>query len=165
MVSFTLRGDQPFNLNISYSLMLDFKLVGPAAPVVAVAGEDLVLPCSIHPRVSAEDMRVEWNRLYMRQTLVHLYVEYEDRNDEQIESYRGRTELFKEELHKGNISVKLSAVQPSDEGVYNCAAGSMSWYDDITVYVEVRGKSFHNFSLLILLMNCLFATNALVLNL
>ncbi|KAK1784347.1 hypothetical protein P4O66_019090, partial [Electrophorus voltai] len=126
------------DITLGVTVKVDFKVVGPAAPVVAVAGEDLVLPCSIHPRVSAEDLRVEWYRLYMRQTLVHLYEEYKDRNDEQIESYRGRTDLFKEELHKGNTSLKLSAVQPSDEGVYKCAVRSMSWYDDIPVYVEVR---------------------------
>ncbi|XP_036417969.1 butyrophilin-like protein 2 [Colossoma macropomum] len=114
------------------------KVVGPAASLVVKAGEDLVLPCSLEPRISAEDMMVEWIRLYLDERLVHLYVDYEDRNQRQMESYRGRTSLFKEELKKGNTSVKLSAVQPSDEGFYQCYIRYGDWDDEVKVYVEVK---------------------------
>ncbi|XP_072529560.1 uncharacterized protein [Salminus brasiliensis] len=126
------------------------KVVGPAAPLVAEAGEDLVLPCFIQPSISANDMRVEWFRLHLTDTLVHLYEYYEDRNEKQMESYKGRTGLFKEELQNGNASLKLSAVRPSDEGAYKCYIESKSWYDDITVYVEVKGKVFHAWKIAIL---------------
>ncbi|XP_036420871.1 uncharacterized protein LOC118804491 [Colossoma macropomum] len=121
------------------------KVVGPEAPLVAEAGKDLVLPCSVQPKVSAEGMRVEWIRVELDQfnTLVHLYEYNEDSNEQQIESYRGRTRLFKEELQKGNASLKLSAVQPSDEGVYKCFIQSYPWNDDVIIYVEVKGKGFH----------------------
>uniref|UniRef100_A0A4W4E3Q3 Ig-like domain-containing protein n=1 Tax=Electrophorus electricus TaxID=8005 RepID=A0A4W4E3Q3_ELEEL len=67
-------------------------------------------------------MTVEWLRPDLTQAnrLVHLYEGHKDRNEAQIKSYRGRTGLFKEELQKGNTSLKLSAVQPSDEGDYKC---------------------------------------------
>ncbi|XP_076846113.1 uncharacterized protein LOC143491201 isoform X3 [Brachyhypopomus gauderio] len=131
------------DITLVVTVEVHLKVVGPAAPVVAVAGEDLVLPCSLQPSISAEDLRVEWYKLYLRQTLVHLYEDYEDRNEDQIKSYRGRTGLFKEELQKGNTSLKLSAAQPSDEGVYKCFIQSFGWGSDVTVYVEVRGKGFH----------------------
>uniref|UniRef100_A0A3B4DBS7 Ig-like domain-containing protein n=1 Tax=Pygocentrus nattereri TaxID=42514 RepID=A0A3B4DBS7_PYGNA len=127
----------------------NFKVVGPAAPLVAEAGEDLVLPCSVKPSISVVDMRVEWFRLHQTDSVVHVYDGYEDSNEYQMESYRGRTALFKEELQKGNTSLKLSALQISDEGAYKCYIESMSWSDDVTVYVEVKGKNIfsnhHNF--------------------
>ncbi|XP_072513291.1 uncharacterized protein [Salminus brasiliensis] len=126
------------------------KVVGPAAPLVAEAGNDLVLPCSLQPNISAEDVVVEWSRLHRTDTLVHLYENYKDMNNDQIKSYRGRTALFKEELKSGNTSLKLSALQPSDEGAYRCYVESMSWYDDVTLYVEVKGKGFHAWKIAII---------------
>ncbi|KAL6480996.1 hypothetical protein MHYP_G00090760 [Metynnis hypsauchen] len=132
------------------SVAENFKVVGPAAPLVAEAGEDLVLPCSLQPNISAVDMRVEWFRLHETHTVVHVYEGHEDRNEYQMESYRGRTALFKEELKKGNTSLKLSALQPSDEGAYKCYIESMSVTDDVTVYVEVKGKGFHSWKIAII---------------
>ncbi|KAG9262209.1 butyrophilin subfamily 1 member A1-like, partial [Astyanax mexicanus] len=83
---------------------------------------DMVLPCSLQPNI------------------IHLYEDYKDRNEEQTESYRGRTALFKEELKKGNASLKLSALQPSDDGAYKCFIQYRSQYDDATLYVEVKGE-------------------------
>ncbi|XP_037399497.1 ribonuclease inhibitor-like isoform X2 [Pygocentrus nattereri] len=128
----------------------NFKVVGPAAPLVAEAGEDLVLPCSVKPSISVVDMRVEWFRLHQTDSVVHVYDGYEDSNEYQMESYRGRTALFKEELQKGNTSLKLSALQISDEGAYKCYIESMSWSDDVTVYVEVKGKGFHAWKIAII---------------
>ncbi|XP_066529836.1 ribonuclease inhibitor-like isoform X2 [Hoplias malabaricus] len=135
------------------------KVIGPKVPVTGEAGEDLILPCSIQPRGSAVNMTVEWNRLHLTQsnTLVHLYDEHEDRNDRQMESYRGRTALFKEELKIGNTSLKLFSVQASDEGVYNCVVQdqSTSWYDDINLHVEVKGRGFHSWKIAII---CILVT-------
>ncbi|KAF4089003.1 hypothetical protein AMELA_G00061590 [Ameiurus melas] len=118
-------------------------VVGPDVPLVAVAGEDLVLPCFIKPNTSAVDMTVEWMRLEDVTSLVHLYKDHEDRNEEQAQSYRGRTSLFKEELQKGNASLKLSALRVSDEGKYKCLVEDKSWYDDITVHVTVEAQGSH----------------------
>ncbi|KAI4902239.1 hypothetical protein NFI96_015027 [Prochilodus magdalenae] len=128
------------------------KVVGPEAPLVAKAGEDLVLPCSLQPRVSAEDMTVEWIRLELAQMnpLVHLYEDFKERNQEQMESYRGRTSLFKEEVKKGNTSLKLSAVRPSDEGVYKCVIESLPWNDYSIMHVKVKGKGFHAWKIAII---------------
>ncbi|XP_030632643.1 butyrophilin subfamily 3 member A3-like [Chanos chanos] len=120
-----------------------FQVVGPADPLVAVAGEDLVLPCSLKPNISAVDMTVEWSRIHGSDTLVHLYTDHEDRNERQIQSYRERTALFKEELQKGNTSLKLSRVRVSDEGKYKCFIDSKSHYDDITVEVIVEAVGTH----------------------
>ncbi|KAI5629049.1 butyrophilin-like protein 3 [Silurus asotus] len=118
---------------------MKLQVVGPAAPLVAVAGEDLVLPCFIKPNTSAVDMTVEWLRLKEVASLVHHYENHEDIYDNQAQPYRGRTSLFKKELQKGNASLKLSDLRVSDEGKYKCLIEDKSWYDDITVYVTVEG--------------------------
>ncbi|KAI4904398.1 hypothetical protein NFI96_027679 [Prochilodus magdalenae] len=125
------------------------KVVGPAAPLVVEPGEDLVLPCSLQPNISAEDMMVEWIRLDQTESsrLVHLYEDHTEINNDQMESYRGRTSICKEDLQKGNASLKLLAVHPSDEGAFKCLIRYRSWHDDVTVYVEVKGKSQLNFKL------------------
>ncbi|MCI4377159.1 hypothetical protein PGIGA_G00200580, partial [Pangasianodon gigas] len=119
------------------------NVFGPGAPLVAVAGEDLVLPCFLKPSTSAVDMRVEWIKLDVKDSLVHLYNDHEDRNEGQAQLYRGRTSLFKEELQKGNTSLKLSAVRVSDEGRYKCLVEDKSWYDDIIVNVIVEAQGTH----------------------
>ncbi|KAL0196770.1 hypothetical protein M9458_005310, partial [Cirrhinus mrigala] len=83
-------------------------------------------------------MKVEWFRPGLKDSLVHLYNDHEDRNTDQIQSYRGRTELIHQELQRGNASLKLSSVQASDEGYYKCFIQSKSWYDDATVDVRVE---------------------------
>ncbi|GAA6082960.1 butyrophilin subfamily 1 member A1-like, partial [Tachysurus ichikawai] len=119
------------------------KVAGPKDPVVAVAGEDLVLPCFIKPSASAVNMRVEWFRLDAEHSLVHLYKDQKDNNEKQAQSYKGRASLFKEELQKGNTSLKLSDVRLSDEGEYKCFVEDKSWYDDIIVYVNVKILGSH----------------------
>ncbi|XP_036419903.1 uncharacterized protein LOC118803519 [Colossoma macropomum] len=144
--------DKSYNnaITVYVEVNVHFKIVGAAAPLVVEAGEDLVLPCSIKPSVSAEDVMVEWSRLHLGDRLVHLYENYEDRNYDQIESYRGRTALFKEELKKGNTSLKLSALRLSDEGAYKCYIGSFLMKDDVIIYVEVKGKHFHGWKIAII---------------
>ncbi|XP_047675815.1 butyrophilin subfamily 2 member A2-like [Tachysurus fulvidraco] len=119
------------------------QVIGPEAPLVAVAGEDLVLPCFIKPNTSAVDMTVEWFKLHVKYSLVHLYRDHEDKNEGQAQSYRGRTSLFKEELQKGNTSLKLSDLRVSDEGEYKCLVEDKSGSDDIIVKVIVEVQGSH----------------------
>ncbi|XP_045567932.1 uncharacterized protein isoform X1 [Salmo salar] len=109
-------------LFISVSLITtgSSEVVGPADPVVALAGDDIILPCSLKPSVSAEDMVVKWTGLYLKTKNVHLYREGRDSNVDQSPSYRGRTSMFNEELKNGNVSLKLTRVTLSDAGSYRC---------------------------------------------
>ncbi|KAM9501640.1 butyrophilin subfamily 2 member A2-like [Clarias gariepinus] len=86
-------------------------------------------------------MTVEWLRIEEMPLLVHRYRDHADRYEKQTPSYRGRTSLFKEELQKGNASLKLSPVRVSDEGEYKCLIEDKSWYDDIIVHIRVEGGS------------------------
>ncbi|KAM9500191.1 butyrophilin subfamily 1 member A1-like [Clarias gariepinus] len=121
----------------------DLKVFGPDVPPVADAGKDLVLPCFIKPSTSAVDMTVEWRKLDKKNSLVHLCNNHEDRNEDQTQSYRGRTSLFKEELQKGNASLKRSALRVSDEGEYQCLIEDESWVADTAFNVGVEAHGSH----------------------
>uniref|UniRef100_A0A8C1T612 Ig-like domain-containing protein n=1 Tax=Cyprinus carpio TaxID=7962 RepID=A0A8C1T612_CYPCA len=126
---------------VCFKIMLiskQYKVVGPADSVFVVAGEDVILPCSVKPNISVVDMRVEWYRLDQKDLLVHLFDDHVDKNTEQIHSYRGRTKLNHQELQRGDASLKLSSVQIFDEGLYKCFIQSKSWNDDTTVNVKVE---------------------------
>ncbi|XP_065138196.1 butyrophilin subfamily 1 member A1-like [Paramisgurnus dabryanus] len=130
----------------------EYGVVGPVGPVMGVSGEDVILPCSLKHNISAVDMRVEWFRLDLKGSVVHLYKDHEDKNTDQLRSYRGRTQLFKDELQKGNTSLKLSKVDMSDEGVYKCFIQSESWYDDITLDLKVEDQS-HSWKTTVILVS------------
>nr|XP_055038163.1 butyrophilin subfamily 1 member A1-like [Misgurnus anguillicaudatus] len=130
-------------IGITDSTADQFDVVGPVAPLLKVSGEDAILPCSLKPNISAVNMRVEWSRLDLKDSIVHRYEDHEDKNTNQLQSYRGRTEVFKDELQKGNTSLKLSRVQISDEGLYKCFIQSKTWYDDITVNLRVEVVGSH----------------------
>ncbi|XP_042588277.1 butyrophilin subfamily 3 member A2-like, partial [Cyprinus carpio] len=110
-----------------------YEVVGSADTVLAVAGEDVILPCSVKPNISVVDMRVEWLRSDLTDTQVHLYDDHEYKNTDQSQSYRGRTKLIHQELQRGDASLSVS-----DEGRYKCFIQSKSWYDDATVDVRVE---------------------------
>ncbi|KAI4872840.1 hypothetical protein NFI96_002968 [Prochilodus magdalenae] len=97
-------------------------------------------------------MLVKWIRTDLTEInkLVHLYEAHKDRNYDQMESYKGRTALFKDELQKGNTSLKLSAIRPSDEGVYQCFVQFGPVRDDAFIYVEVKEKAFHAWKIIII---------------
>ncbi|CAB1345682.1 unnamed protein product, partial [Coregonus sp. 'balchen'] len=102
------------------------EVVGSADPVVALAGDDVILPCSLKPSVNAEDMVVKWTRSHLKTENVHLYLDERDSNEEQFLSYKGRTSMFYEELKNGNVSLKLTRVTLSDSGSYKCFIPSLT---------------------------------------
>ncbi|XP_029553429.1 butyrophilin subfamily 2 member A1 isoform X2 [Salmo trutta] len=115
-----------------------FEVLGPTDPIVAVAGDDIILPCYLKPNISAEDMTVDWLNLDFIDGRVFRYQNHRIIREDQIPSYIGRTSLFKEELWRGNTSLKLTRVQGTDEGRYKCFIKAKSWYDDFTIQVLVK---------------------------
>ncbi|XP_058867812.1 butyrophilin subfamily 1 member A1-like isoform X2 [Acipenser ruthenus] len=106
-----------------------WTVVGSDQPVIAEPGDEVILPCHISPRLSAVDMEVRWFRDAFEKP-VHLYRFQENLLETQDSDYRGRTALSPLALQRGDISLKLKNLQPSDRGVYTCYADGGSWYEE-----------------------------------
>uniref|UniRef100_A0A671TN25 Ig-like domain-containing protein n=1 Tax=Sparus aurata TaxID=8175 RepID=A0A671TN25_SPAAU len=96
------------------------QVVGPAQPVVAAVGQDIVLPCHLEPAANASEMTVEWTRPDLEPRFVYVWRDGVELESKKHPVYEGRTSVFTEELRRGNISLKLSRVRISDEGRYRC---------------------------------------------
>ena len=95
------------------------QLIGSSDRIVAVEGDDVILPCSLEPSINAEFLVVAWTRPGLKPT-AYLYSDGCNKNADQNPSYKYRTMLFEDELVMGNGSLKLFRVKLEDEGSYTC---------------------------------------------
>ncbi|XP_030053397.1 butyrophilin subfamily 1 member A1-like [Microcaecilia unicolor] len=113
-----------------------FKVICPDQPVVAVLGEDAELSCHLSPVLSAKYMEVRWFRSSFN-LVVHLYENGMDQNEDQIPEYRGRTELIRNYISCGIVSLRIHNIGPDDDGSYTCFFQSDTSYDDATLELKV----------------------------
>ncbi|XP_039907849.1 butyrophilin subfamily 3 member A2-like [Simochromis diagramma] len=96
------------------------QMIGPTQPVVAMIGDDIILPCHLEPAVDAVDLTVDWSRKDLKPRSVYVRREGVELLTEQNPLYTGRTSLSVNKLQCGDVSLKLSTVQLSDAGTYKC---------------------------------------------
>ena len=107
-------------------------------------GDDVILPCHIQPPVDVDNGTMEWNRP------VRPLQDGGDTAEEVDQAFKQRTSLFHDELSRGNISLKLSRVQISDAGTYQCSVPILGNSSSIQlfvgkVYCSRRGRKKHNY--------------------
>lgn len=93
-----------------------------------VVGEDAILGCHLEPPLNATTLGVRWLQevVWKRNgAIVHIYRAMADHPLDQDENFRGRTSLFRDEMARGNISLKLTNVTKRDEGNYTCHVPSL----------------------------------------
>ncbi|XP_029932570.1 butyrophilin-like protein 2 isoform X2 [Myripristis murdjan] len=112
-------------LLLAHSCHGQHQLIGPPQPIVAIVGDDVILPSHLEPATDAADMPVDWMRPDLDHSLVHQRYKGQEVVTRQNPSYVGRTSLFTDKLKHGNVSLKLSEVKLSDEGGYRCLLPSL----------------------------------------
>ncbi|XP_067883031.1 butyrophilin subfamily 3 member A1-like [Heterodontus francisci] len=139
-------------LVILVSVYGQFHVFGPDHPVVAIVGEDALLECQLVPDLFISNMVVQWLKSGL-DSPVHVYRNGEDDIVVQHKNYRGRTELIREELTKGTISLRIKNTTVSDEGEYTCLVDDRTDSAEAAVTLEVVGlgrkpwiqmKQYHN---------------------
>ncbi|XP_034533038.1 butyrophilin-like protein 2 [Notolabrus celidotus] len=95
-------------------------MIGSSTSLLAMIGEDILLPCHIVPGTDIRAMTLEWARLDLNPRFVHLRRDGVEFLINQNPSYVGRTSLSTDKLQHGDMSLMLSKVKLSDEGEYRC---------------------------------------------
>uniref|UniRef100_A0AAX7SCT6 Ig-like domain-containing protein n=2 Tax=Astatotilapia calliptera TaxID=8154 RepID=A0AAX7SCT6_ASTCA len=119
---FTLRLSSFINAALSLTLLFcrGYSQEAPTKQIVALLGDDVVLPCFLKTPVDASQLQLEWARTHLTPGFIYMW----EKNKENVElkqpSYIGRTSLSFYKPEHGNISLTLSKVQLSDQGPYRC---------------------------------------------
>ncbi|XP_040504553.1 uncharacterized protein LOC426940 isoform X23 [Gallus gallus] len=113
------------------------RVVAPSLRVTANVGQDVVLRCQLSPCKDAWSSDIRWIQ-HRTSGFVHHYQNGEDL--EQMEEYKGRTELLRDGLSDGNLDLRITAVSTSDSGSYSCAVQDGDGYADAVVDLEVSGR-------------------------
>ncbi|XP_042639038.1 butyrophilin subfamily 1 member A1-like [Orycteropus afer afer] len=116
-----------------------FHVTGPRAPVTALVREEAVFSCHLSPPMDAQNMDVRW---YHDSTLslVHHYMNSQDQLEQQNPEYRGRTEFLRENITKGQVTLRIHHIRPSDEGDYRCLFISSTYYSEAQFQVLVTAS-------------------------
>ncbi|EMP38599.1 Myelin-oligodendrocyte glycoprotein, partial [Chelonia mydas] len=132
----------PLQFNFLFPLThftAQFTVTGPDHPVTTSLGGLAILPCHLSPSMSAENMEVGWFRSQDSE-VVHLYRGGQDQYGEQMLEYQGRTELLKDDITDGRVSLRIRDVRPSDDGHYTCFFQSSVSYDEALLELQVAGQ-------------------------
>ncbi|XP_072213859.1 myelin-oligodendrocyte glycoprotein-like [Excalfactoria chinensis] len=115
-----------------------FRVVAPNDHITAIVGKDVVLHCRLSPRKNAWSSDIKWIQ-HRSAGLLHHYRNGSDL--EQMEEYKGRTELFRDGLSDGNLDLRITAVTSTDSGTYICAVEDAVGYAGAVVELEVSDPS------------------------
>lgn len=108
-----------------------FSVSVQSITINAPQGSLVTLPCSSNQT----DPSVFWR--YRDRTTVCDIIDGKADFDEQDLAYKGRVEIFPEEIKKGNFSIKLLNLSTSDTGTYTC--NLVSSVTPQTVQLNVTG--------------------------
>ncbi|XP_029932549.1 uncharacterized protein LOC115376875 isoform X1 [Myripristis murdjan] len=122
------------------------QLIGPPQPIVAIVGDDIILPSHLDPAVDTFDMIVEWTRPNLDHRLVLQWRHGWELEHKKHPSYEGRTSLSLGKLTNGDVSLKLSEVKLSDEGKYRCYILSLERESIVELVVGQTEKNVRVFA-------------------
>uniref|UniRef100_A0A3B3V5C4 Ig-like domain-containing protein n=1 Tax=Poecilia latipinna TaxID=48699 RepID=A0A3B3V5C4_9TELE len=78
--------------------------------------QSCILPCSLY---NGDELILHWS--YTKGDLnVHSFYQNQDQLGNQNQRFRNRTSVFKDQIPRNNLSLKLTGVKLQDEGRYKC---------------------------------------------
>ncbi|KAM8748319.1 butyrophilin subfamily 1 member A1-like [Acanthopagrus schlegelii] len=122
-------------LKLTVLLAAQTQLIGSHQPIVALVGDDVLLPCHLEPAVSATHETVVWSKAGLEPKYVHYHQDGRLLFEKENPSYSLRTRLFMDELPRGNVSMKIFKVKLSDAGTYKCSLPAMKKEAEVELIV------------------------------
>lgn len=120
-------------------------MIGSSHPVLAVEGDDVVLPCHVEPKDNVVELTLEWTKVHSNlQALseevdyVHVYRDAQELLDMKSPSYHGRTTLTVEGLRRGDMSLGISNVTRADSGRYKCYLPTLESFAQVRLWGELH---------------------------
>lgn len=119
-------------MNNTMTFWLNY-LMHVSSPVVAeeevscVFNESCILPCIFEADLRG-DLVIQWMKVSTGDPSVHSFyrkepqTDHQDHLEPQDPRFKGRTALFRDQIFRGNVSLKLERVEIPDEGTYKCYA-------------------------------------------
>lgn len=124
---------------IFHDAAANFVVTAPPEPVMVAVGRDVVLDCQLVPAKDLDKMEIRWIGQSGYATPVHMYKNGMEDLTHQPPEYRDRTELFLNQIGKGNLSLRLRNVRVSDKGIYKCFVAFATKHDEVKVNLNVAG--------------------------
>uniref|UniRef100_A0A672KEI9 Ig-like domain-containing protein n=1 Tax=Sinocyclocheilus grahami TaxID=75366 RepID=A0A672KEI9_SINGR len=112
--------------------------------VFALVGEDVVLNCMVDSHIPPQRIdEVSWKKVDKKPdiVLVLLFQNGSIFPESSHKRYRDRAEFFRQEIPKGNFSLRLKNVQTADKGEYMCEVHTENSVSSATVEIGRLGMS------------------------
>uniref|UniRef100_H2LBK9 Ig-like domain-containing protein n=1 Tax=Oryzias latipes TaxID=8090 RepID=H2LBK9_ORYLA len=131
----------PLNSNCFFS---SGELVRLVNPIMAVPGDDVILPCYLDSQVDLQDQIVEWTKLEVkpdpadpqgRVPFVYFYRNRKTMTTVMIESLIPRVSLNQDGLKRGDVTLKIRNVSLQDEGKYSCFIPGKNFRETVQLVV------------------------------
>ncbi|XP_051027094.1 selection and upkeep of intraepithelial T-cells protein 2-like [Acomys russatus] len=100
----------------------------------------LELSCHLSPPQQAQHMEIRWFRSHYTQP-VHLYRNGKDLHGDTISKYVERTELLKDAIGKGKVTLRIFKVTADDDGSYHCLFKDGEFYEEHIIEAKVTAIS------------------------
>ncbi|XP_031234076.1 selection and upkeep of intraepithelial T-cells protein 2-like isoform X2 [Mastomys coucha] len=117
-----------------------FTVNGLQSPILAQLGGKLELTCELSPPQQAKHMEIRWFRDRYTEP-VYLYRTGKDLLGEIISKYVERTELLKDDIENGKVTLRISNVTAADDGPYRCFFKHDNFYEEHITVVKVIATS------------------------
>ncbi|XP_053519465.1 butyrophilin-like protein 2 [Artibeus jamaicensis] len=107
----------------------DFRVVGPAHPILARVGEDALLTCQLLPKRTAVHMEVRWYRLEPSIQIAHRVGA--EVTEMQTEDHRGRVQWVEDDFVEGTVALKMHK--------YWCHFQEGNYHGETSLLLKVAG--------------------------
>eukprot|EP00064_Thunnus_orientalis_P025862 superscaffoldBa00014266_g26293 len=111
--------------------------------VSCVFMESCILPCGFQ---AGDHILIHWIQVTAVMVPVHSYYYNQDQLFHQNQRFRGRTSLFKDQISRGNASLRLTGVEFQDQGRYKCYTSTITGNKESFINVNMDGAETNSIS-------------------